>query len=123
MAPVESAKNNIAEEIFIKNDSVSEVSPSKTINIATSESKESQIIPEEEKQPKRKFDARADELFRKQMNEIEQEINRRIQNRNVRKLNEEELSQLLNETGFGNFVEAGKPTSEVSEQVSKIKYM
>uniref|UniRef100_A0AC34RK60 Uncharacterized protein n=1 Tax=Panagrolaimus sp. JU765 TaxID=591449 RepID=A0AC34RK60_9BILA len=74
----------------------------------------------ESEKPKRKFDARADELFRKQMHEIEQEINRRIQNRNVRKLNEEELTQLLNDTGFGNFVEAGKPSSEVSEQMGHL---
>jgi hypothetical protein len=119
MSPIQS-KNNIDEEtLIIKDDNVPEL-PAVS---KTSESKESEIIPDaivEDEQPKRKFDARADELFRKQMNEIEQEINRRIQNRNVRKLNEEELSQLLNETGFGNFVEAGKPTSEVSEQMGHL---
>uniref|UniRef100_A0A7E4V4S7 PDZ domain-containing protein n=1 Tax=Panagrellus redivivus TaxID=6233 RepID=A0A7E4V4S7_PANRE len=75
---------------------------------------------ETDEKPKRKFDARADELFRKQMNEIEQEINRRIQNRHVRKLNEEELSQLLNETGYTSYVEAGKPTQSVSEQMGHL---
>ena len=45
-----------------------------------------ETTPDSEDKPKRKFDARADELFRKQMQEIEQEINRRIQNRNVRKV-------------------------------------
>uniref|UniRef100_A0AC35FVS4 Uncharacterized protein n=1 Tax=Panagrolaimus sp. PS1159 TaxID=55785 RepID=A0AC35FVS4_9BILA len=85
MAPMES-KNNIDEEtLIIKDDNVPEL-PAVS---KTSESKESEIIPDaivEDEQPKRKFDARADELFRKQMNEIEQEINRRIQNRNVRKM-------------------------------------
>lgn len=81
------SKDILIEDTFIKGETIS---PSSATENMTSEPLDSEVseavVEEEEKQPKRKFDARADELFRKQMNEIEQEINRRIQNRNVRKV-------------------------------------
>ncbi|KAI1721832.1 phosphotyrosine interaction domain (PTB/PID) domain-containing protein [Ditylenchus destructor] len=49
-------------------------------------------------------DRRTSELIKKQINEIEKEISRRIQNKNVKKMNEVELAQLLSDHGFGNFV-------------------
>uniref|UniRef100_A0A915DKW5 PID domain-containing protein n=1 Tax=Ditylenchus dipsaci TaxID=166011 RepID=A0A915DKW5_9BILA len=49
-------------------------------------------------------DQRTSELIKKQINEIEREISRRIQNKNVKKMDEAELAQLLSDHGFGNFV-------------------
>ncbi|KAH7701771.1 CRE-LIN-10 protein [Aphelenchoides avenae] len=49
---------------------------------------------------------RTAELIKKQMSEIEKEINRRIQNKNIKKIDETELAQLLNDHGFGSFVDA-----------------
>ncbi|KAI6222022.1 Protein lin-10 [Aphelenchoides besseyi] len=64
------------------------------------------VPPQPAKKPTANPDEKTTELIRKQMNEIEKQIKRQMQNKNIRKMDEAELVQLLNDRGFGNFVDA-----------------
>ncbi|KAI6179531.1 Protein lin-10 [Aphelenchoides besseyi] len=64
------------------------------------------VPPQPAKKPTANPDEKTTELIRKQMNEIEKQIKRQMQNKNIRKMDEAELMQLLNDRGFGNFVDA-----------------
>uniref|UniRef100_A0A914BYT2 Uncharacterized protein n=1 Tax=Acrobeloides nanus TaxID=290746 RepID=A0A914BYT2_9BILA len=65
-------------------------------------------------------DSKTSNLIKKQMNEIEKEINRRIQNKNIKKMDENELAQLLSDHGFGSFVDSSTGSIEANNAANQL---
>uniref|UniRef100_A0A1I7RL72 PDZ domain-containing protein n=1 Tax=Bursaphelenchus xylophilus TaxID=6326 RepID=A0A1I7RL72_BURXY len=125
-----SGTSEVVESIAVSSEfkeEVSTISPDTTQD-GQRQRADSEPIPGTSTQPEAQPDAkksatveRTTEMIQKQMNEIEKEINRRMQNKNVRQIDEAELAQLLNDHGFGSFVDA-KSSTDSGSTASALPY-
>uniref|UniRef100_A0A914I259 Protein lin-10 n=1 Tax=Globodera rostochiensis TaxID=31243 RepID=A0A914I259_GLORO len=65
------------------------------------EEEEASAVNSEERRRQNWVESKTTDLIRKQLAEIEREITRRMQNKNVKKMDEQEMNQLLLNHGFG----------------------